>query len=242
MALDTIRLDLKNMAKILLIDDDEDYAALVAQALKSEKYLVEIAYDGEEGLHRLLSYPYDLVICDWAMPIKSGLEVVHEYRAKGGNTLILMLTGRTSVDAINQGLDSGADDYLGKPFHTGELLARVAALLRRSRQAEPSKVLRWADLELDLSTLAVTRSGSAIKLGRKEIELLTLFLKNPNRVFSVKQMAISWSESEDASEDTVRTTIKTLRKKLSAAGGPEIIVNIHGQGYRLNENSDVYEG
>jgi two-component system response regulator MprA len=152
-----------------------------------------------------------------------------------------MLTGRTSVDSINQGLDSGADDYLGKPFHTRELLARVAALLRRSTQVELNKVLRWADLELDPSTLSVTRSGSAIRLGRKEIELLMLFLKNPNRVFSVKQMAVSWSESEDASEDTVRTTIKTLRKKLSETGGSELIINIHGQGYRLNENSDVHQ-
>ncbi len=225
------------MAKILLVDDDEDHAALVAQALNSEKYLVEIAYDGEEGLHRLLSYPYDLVICDWAMPIKSGLEVLKEYRTKGGQALFLMLTGRTSVDSINSGLDAGADDYLCKPFHTRELLARCAALLRRSVQAETNNALRWADLELEQSTLAVTRAGNSIKLGRKEIELLTLFLKNPTRVFSVKQLALSWSESADASEDTVRTTIKTLRKKLNETGGPEIIVNIHGQGYRLNQSA-----
>lgn len=227
------------MAKILLIDDDEDHSALVAQALKSEKHMVEIAYDGEEGLHRLLSYPYDLVVCDWAMPMKSGIEVVKEYREKGGTTLILMLTGRTSVDSINHGLDSGADDYLVKPFNTRELLARVRTLLRRSVQAETDNILQWTDLVLDQSTLVVTRAGKPLKLGRKEIELLTLFLKSPTRVFSVKQLALSWSESAEASEDTVRTTIKTLRKKLNETGGVEIIVNIHGQGYRLNEPSAV---
>lgn len=223
------------MAKILIIEDDADHCALVAQALKSENHTTESASDGKEGLHRMLSYSYDLIICDWMLPSMPGIEICKEYRKAGGTALVLMLTGRTDANDIYDGLDAGADDYLGKPFFTRELLARVRALLRRSAKRTTEKVLKFGTLEFDPTTLIVKNSGVEVKLSKKEIALLTQFLKNPERVFSLDQLRALWTDSPDASEDTVRAHIKTLRKKIHTEGEPEIIVNIHGQGYRLNE-------
>jgi DNA-binding response OmpR family regulator len=222
------------MAKILIIEDDEDHCRLVAQALRTENHTTEAAYDGKEGLHRMLSYSYDLIICDWMLPSMPGVEICKEYRKQGGNALVLMLTGKTSPEDIHKGLDAGADDYLGKPFYTRELLARVRALLRRAAKPQTEKVLRCANIEFDPATLSVKKSGVEVKLSKKEIGLLTVFLKNPERVFSLEQLRLLWTDSPDTSEDTVRAHIKTLRKKLHADNEPEIIVNIHGQGYRLN--------
>ena len=222
------------MAKILIVEDDEDHSALVAQILKAENHTCEAAYDGQEGLHRMLSYSYDLIICDWMLPTKSGVEICKEYRQAGGNALLLMLTGRSASDDIHTGLDSGADDYLAKPFHTRELLARIRALLRRSAKPTTEKVLTYGSIEFDPTTLTVKKNGTVIKLSKKEIGLLATFLKNPDRVFSLDQLRLLWTDSPDASEDTVRAHIKTLRKKLNEAGEPEIIINVHGQGYCLN--------
>ena len=221
------------MAKILIVEDDTDLAAAVAQALKSENHTTEAAEDGQDGLHRMLSYSYDLIICDWMLPSRSGVEVCQEYRRSGGGAMILMLTGKTKIDDVQTGLESGADDYLTKPFHTRELLARVRALLRRAVKPAEQNSLKHGDIELDLATLNVTRQGNPVKLSKKEISLLTLFLKNPDNVFSIAQMRTVWSDTPDASDDTVRAHIKTLRKKLQGDDPEEVFVNIHGQGYKL---------
>jgi len=221
------------MAKILIVEDDSDLSAAVAQALKGENHTTETAEDGQDGLHRMLSYSYDLIICDWMLPSKSGVEVCREYRRSGGGAMLLMLTGRTKIDDVQTGLESGADDYLTKPFHTRELLARVRALLRRAVKPAEQNSLQHRDIELDLATLTVSRAGKPVKLSKKEISLLTLFLKNPDNVFSIAQMRIVWSDTPDASDDTVRAHIKTLRKKLQGDDPEEVFVNIHGQGYKL---------
>ena len=222
------------MAKILIVEDDEDHSASVALALKAENHTTEAAFDGKDALHRMLSYSYDLIICDWMLPSMSGIEICREYRSKGGNALVLMLTGRATTDDVHTGLESGADDYLLKPFNSRELLARVRALLRRCVKPTAETVLRCANIEFDPATLTVTKSGTAVKLSKKEIGLLALFLKNPERVFSLEQLRLLWTDSPDASEDTVRAHIKTLRKKLHDENDAELIVNVHGQGYRLN--------
>jgi len=222
------------VAKILIVEDDTDLAAAVAQALKAENHTTETAEDGQDGLHRMLSYSYDLVICDWMLPSRSGVEICDEYRRSGGPALILMLTGKSKIDDVQTGLESGADDYLTKPFHTRELLARVRALLRRAVKPAEQNTLQFADIVLDLATLSVTRAGKPVKLSKKEISLLTLFLKNPDNVFSIPQMRTVWNDTPDASDDTVRAHIKTLRKKLQGDEPDDVIVNIHGQGYRLN--------
>jgi two-component system, OmpR family, manganese sensing response regulator len=149
------------MAKILIIEDDEDHCRLVAQALKSENHTTESAHDGKEGLHRMLSYSYDLIICDWMLPSMPGVEICKEYRKAGGTALVLMLTGKTRSEDIHTGLDAGADDYLGKPFFTRELLARVRALLRRAAKRE-SRVR-----PLHLNCQKVRRGGETEQKGNR---------------------------------------------------------------------------
>lgn len=226
------------MAKILVVDDDTDHSESIALALKAESHTTEWTDNGQDALHRMLSYSYDLIICDWMMPIMSGVEICRKYRQSGGNAMFLMLTGRSQVADIQEGLEAGADDYLVKPFHSRELLARVRALVRRAAKPQTQATLKCGVIELDPETLTVKKSGSEIKLSRKEISLLTLFLKNPGRVFSISQLRSLWTDSPDASEDTVRTHIKTLRKKLHGENEPEIIVNIHGQGYQLEKPAE----
>jgi two-component system, OmpR family, response regulator len=223
------------MAKILVIEDDPDFAASIAMALRSENHTVEMSDDGEDALHRMASYSYDLIICDWMLPSVSGVEICAKYRAHGGDTLILMLTGKSTSTDIQTGLESGADDYLVKPFHTRELLARVGALLRRSGKPALQADLEHGPIKMNPNNFTVSKSGAPLKLSKKEFALLELFLKNPDRVFALANLLRSvWADTPDASEETVRTHIKTLRKKLQADGEPDVIVNIHGQGYRLN--------
>jgi len=223
------------MAKILLIEDDKDLAESIALVLKSQNHAVELAYDGEDGLLRLESYSYDLIICDWSLPVLTGIDVCQKYRAKGGESVILMLTGRSAVGDVVIGLEAGADDYLAKPFHMRELLARLGALLRRSTPAVQSQKHTHAYIEYDPDSLVVTKHGSPLKLSKKELQLLALFMKNPDKVFSLNALLTSvWQDESEVSEDTVRTHIKTLRSKLHDKDDKEIITNVHGQGYRLS--------
>ena len=219
------------MPKILLIEDDRDLADTIQLALRSHEYLTEIAYDGEEGLHRMLGYSYDLVISDWTLPSMSGVEVCRQYRAQQGSTLILMLTGRSNKGDIITGLESGADDYLIKPFNMRELLSRVSALLRRSVPPPDTRVISRGALQFNPATMSVTKNGAELKLSKKELQLLALFLDHPDRTYPITALLSSvWPDDPTASEETVRTHIKTMRKKL---GEPDMIANVHGKGYKL---------
>lgn len=210
-------------------------AASVAAILKAQNHAVEVASDGEDGLLRMERYSYDLIICDWSLPSMTGIDLCHKYRTNGGSTLILMLTGRAAAGDVITGLEAGVDDYLVKPFHLRELLARVQALLRRATSAAPSQKLKHAYIEYDLDSLVVTKHGDALKLSNKEAQLLAAFMKHPDRVFSLAALLnMVWQEEDGASESTVRTHIKTLRTKLHDSSGQEIITNVHGQGYRLS--------
>lgn len=223
------------MAKILIIEDDPDFAASIQLALKGQNHSIEHAKDGEDGLHRLHTYTYDLIICDWMLPSISGIEIIKEYRSSKGTTMILMLTGRSATGDIITGFDAGADDYLVKPFNIRELLARVNALLRRSVATETYDELSHGPIKYNPSTMTVTNNGTELKLSRKELQLLSLFLSNPTRIFSLENLLTAvWQDDPSASEDTVRTHIKTLRQKLQAGGDCEIISNVHGKGYRLS--------
>lgn len=225
------------MAKILVVEDDPDFSASIEIALRAENHNVELCDDGDDALHRMRTYSYDLIICDWMLPSMSGVEVCSRYRAGGGDTLILMLTGKATTADVQTGLESGADDYLIKPFNTKEMLARVRALLRRSAKPAGQPTLRHRDIELNSTTFTATKSGAPLKLSKKEFALLELFMRNSDRVYPLATLLHSvWSDSDAVSEETVRTHIKTLRKKLQAAGEPEIIVTIHGQGYKLADS------
>ena len=167
---------------ILLIEDEKKVASFIKKGLEEEHYVVDVSYDGEDGLYKSQVNKYDLIILDIMLPKKNGFEVIKEIRAQKNVTPVIMLTAKDSIEEKIEGLDSGADDYLTKPFAFGELLARIRALLRREGP-EKLTVLEFEDLKLDLVTHKVTRDGEMIELTNKEYSLLEYFMRNPNKIF-----------------------------------------------------------
>lgn len=221
------------MAKVLLVEDDKVMANSIRDWLMFEKHIVETAEDGEAALALLNTFTYDVIVLDWEMPKLSGIEVCRRFRAKGGNSPILFLTGRDTVIDKETGLDSGADDYITKPFHVRELSARVRALLRRPSTAT-GVILKAGNLELDPSTHKVRKSGKEIDLPRQEFALLEFFMRNLNRVLSQELiMERVWSTEYPCSPETFRTCLKKLRGKIDEEGSSSLIKNLHGVGYIL---------
>lgn len=226
------------MPKILVIEDDAKLAHNIELCLRSAHYLVELSFDGKDGLHRLLTYKYDCAICDWSLPECTGIELITQYRQNGGNALILMLTGRSGIENTETGLNAGADDYLTKPFSSRELLARVHALTRRA-SAPQHPTLKAGTVAFDETTTTVTSAGKPVSLTRKEILLLHLFLKNPQNVFSVDLLRQEVWPDSDTSNESIRTHIKSLRKKLPQPQDQDLIITVHREGYRLNPGLDT---
>ncbi|HEY9869734.1 MAG TPA: response regulator transcription factor [Candidatus Obscuribacterales bacterium] len=225
------------MPKVLIVEDEYNIAYVLKMQLEQEHMLVDVVYKGNEALNRLRVQPYDLIILDWILPDIPGLEVCRQYRSRGGNSPILMLTGKGSIEEKAAGLDAGADDYLPKPFHPTELMARIRALLRRPAAMAP-QVLRVRDLELDASTLQVTRAGCQIELTPKEMRILELLMRNPNKSFTPNAiLARAWGSEALSSVETVRTHVKTLRRKLGDSEENPLIRTARGLGYRLVSNS-----
>jgi DNA-binding response OmpR family regulator len=221
------------MAKILLADDDIDLAEAVQNWLGGEKHAVEVVYDGQEALERMRVYKYDLAILDWQMPGLPGIKVCGKFRESGGKTPILILTSRAQVEDKEAGLDSGADDYLTKPFEMRELSARVRALLRRPPSEVTSNVLKAGHLSLDRQTHEVKRGDVVINLLPKEFALLEFLMRYPNEVFSLETLLNRvWPSDSDSSPDTVRVHLTHLRNKLQPKGGPQI-KTVYGVGYKL---------
>ncbi len=221
------------MAKILIADDDIELCTSIAERLRTEQHTVELVHDGNEAEQRLRIYPYDCVILDWNMPGVEGPVLCRNYRQRGGKCPILMLTGRRELQDKETGLDSGADDYLTKPFSVRELAARVRALLRRP-VAAPAKVLCVNNISLNTATHVVSIDGKVVHLRPKEFAILELMLKNKNHVFSAEVLLDKlWSDDPEASIDSVRTAINRLRGKVDKAGEKSIIDTVHGRGYRL---------
>jgi DNA-binding response OmpR family regulator len=221
------------MAKILLVDDDNALAEMVCDALEAERYEVDWAADGSQGWAMLSAYKYDVLILDWQMPGKSGVELCREYRGGGGSGGVLMLTGKGSLSDKETGLDAGADDYLTKPFDSRELKARVRALLRRPA-AFKSDVLKVRDVELDSGSRQVTKGGAEVHLIPREFALLHFFMKHPNQVFSTEALLDRvWSNESDAMPNAIRKCVERLRKKLDSEGQSSLIETVHGVGYML---------
>lgn len=221
------------MAKILLVEDDADVAEMIEDCLKREHHLVEWANNGGDALHRLKSYVYDIVVLDINLPNMSGLEVLKEFRGRGGSTPVLMLTGKNTVADKELGLDTGADDYLTKPFDGRELSARIRALLRRIGVI-PSNKLSVRNLVLDPVTYKVTRDQNVIELLPREFSLLEFFMRHPDQVFSVEALLDRvWTADKEASADAVRMCIQRLRKKLDRDNESSFIKTVHRVGYVL---------
>ncbi len=226
------------MTSILIIEDDESISRFLKRALTYEGYKVDVATDGEEGLAKALEEKPDLVILDWMLPGMDGLEVARRLRANN-DVLILMLTAKTGVADRVQGLDTGADDYLTKPFNLDELLARIRALLRRSKQEKVPKVYRFADLELDTGTHEARRGDRRIELTAKEYELLLLFMRHPRQVLSREYIYDQvWGYNFGASSNLLEVYIRYLRRKLEANGEPRLLHTLRGVGYVLREEGE----
>jgi two-component system copper resistance phosphate regulon response regulator CusR len=219
--------------RILLVEDEGRVAGFIAKGLREQTYAVDIASDGEQALYHAAVNEYDLVILDVMLPIKDGHTVCRELRAAGFGAPVLMLTARADVDDRVAGLDSGADDYLAKPFDFKELLARLRALLRRSRALRP-QVLRVADLNLNTANHAVTRGARPISLTAKEYALLEFLVLNENRVVGRERIAQHvWDESFDPFSNVIDVYVKRLRAKLESGGGRRLIRTRRGEGYIL---------
>ncbi len=222
------------MAKILLVEDDQDLAALVRQVLAVDRHTIESVDNGKDAVEMLRLHPYDLVILDWMLPGVAGPDVIKQYRDRGGSAPILMLTAKSAPEEKEIGLDTGADDYVTKPFNHKEFAARVRALLRRP-QAVASHSLQVGDISLDPKNCRVSKNGTDIHLLPKEFSLLELFMRYPNQVFSAEALLERvWDSESSASMDTVRTYIKTLRKKIDDKDKASAIRTVHGIGYCMD--------
>jgi DNA-binding response OmpR family regulator len=217
------------MTKIIIVDDDQGLANLVRQSLVHEKYEVEVAYDGAEARVKLRDANCDLIILDWQLPDASGIALLEEYRRARGTAPVLMLTGMDKVEDKEIGLDSGADDYLTKPFSVKELTARVRALLRRPTEVV-SNDLHVGSFILDRKLQRVKVNGSSVKLLPKEFQLIEFLMRHPNHVFSAEELLNRvWSSESESTLEALKSTFKRLRRKVDPDG--KQIRTVHGVGF-----------
>lgn len=222
------------MSKILIVDDEKELADGLHRALTRDQHTVEVAYDGQQAMDMLAISKYDLVVLDWMMPKQNGVEVCRWLRSRGDKSPVLMLTARGELDDKEKGLDSGADDYLTKPFHLREFQARARALLRRGSSSAVTNVLSVGAVSLDTAARKVTRDGVEVRLEPKEFNLLEFLLRHPNQAFTADALITRvWQSDTEISPDAVRVYVRMLRKKLDVQGGPSIVETVHGSGYRL---------
>jgi two-component system response regulator MprA len=218
--------------RILVVDDDPMVATTVQRVLRPEGYDVDVALGGAQALEQARAHRPDLVVLDLMMPGIDGLEVCRQLRANG-NLPILMLTARSGTADRVRGLDTGADDYLVKPFAYAELLARVRAMLRRT--PPPATVLEFADLSLQIETREVHRGARVIPLTAREFTLLEHFLRHPRQVLTRDQLLGAVWAGEDTDDNVVAVYVGYLRAKLDDAGEPPLIQTVRGFGYSLRE-------
>ncbi len=223
--------------KILLVEDEKKVASFIKKGLEEEYYTVDAVYDGKEGLKRAFSEEYDLMIMDVMLPFKDGFTLVKEIRSEKINTPILMLTAKDSVEHKVAGLDSGADDYLTKPFAFEELLARIRALLRR-KDGSKSVNLAAADLVLDTQSHKVTRAGVEITLTPKEYSILEYLLRHKNHVVSRTLLSEHvYDYHFDSDTNVIDVYINKLRNKIDRQFDNPLLHTIRGVGYILKENN-----
>lgn len=221
--------------RILLVEDDSDLAQFIRKGLREERYAVDFAADGEEGLRLALDNPYDLLILDIMLPKLDGLTLCRRVRAKGKSTPVLLLTARNTVEDKVSGFDTGADQFLTKPFAFAELLARVRALLRRGGPQQPMH-LKAADLELDPTSRRVRRAGKNISLTNKEYALLEFLLRNKDRVLTRTAIIEHvWDISYDPMTNIVDAHIRALRAKIDRDFSPPLIATVRGVGYMIQD-------
>ena len=219
---------------ILIIEDELEFAEFVITGLTEEGFSVEHAVDGRQGREMLQSRPWDLVLLDWSLRYEDGLSLLRVFRQSEFQAPVIFLTARDEIDDRVKGLDSGADDYLCKPFAFAELLARVRALVRR-RDQPSGLVLTHGDVRVDVLERRAWRGGVLLDLTGKELALLSFFLRNPGRILKREEIYENvWDESFNTTSNTFEVHLKELRRKLEALG-PRLIHNRRGRGYFVGE-------
>jgi len=226
--------------RVLLVEDDPRIARFVSQALREQSYAVDLTADGEDALYKASINDYDAVILDIMIPGRDGFEVCRELRAEGLTVPIVMLTARDSVHDRITGLDTGADDYLTKPFEVSELLARLRALLRRGHVIRPATIT-IADLVIDTRAHRVTREGRNIELTAKEYALLEYLARERGRVLTRAEIAEHvWDENFDPLSNLIDVNINRLRRKIDDHFSPPLIHTRRGEGYMLAAPDDLH--
>jgi two-component system copper resistance phosphate regulon response regulator CusR len=222
--------------RLLVIEDDAEIADFISRGLREEGFLVEVAADGLSGWHALKAAPWDVIVLDWWLPGQDGMTLLQRFRQVNQTTPVLFLTARDAVEQRVQGLNAGADDYLCKPFHFAEFVARVQALLRR-RPSSIGTRLEYQDVAMDLKTQRVERAGQPLDLTAKEQALLLFFLRHPGEVLSRTRIYEHvWQESFDGLSNTLEVHVMELRRKLEAYG-PRLIHTVRGRGYVFGEKT-----
>ena len=226
------------MAQILLVDDEEELTAPLHKVLTQEGYTVAIANSGLIAWQMAQSGGYNLLILDWILPQMSGIEICRSMRARGDRTPVLLLTARDTLDDRVAGLDSGADDYLVKPFELRELLARVRALLRRNNVPEEQSQLVWGQIKIERDRGTALFGAHELPLTPKEYALLEMLVAAGTRLVKREDIVQKvWTKEQNPTDDTLRSHIKSLRHKLRVAEAPEdLIETVHSKGFRLNSN------
>lgn len=220
--------------RILLVEDEPRAAQMLAKGLREEAYAVDVATDGPSAVYQAAITEYDAIILDIVLPLQDGLAVCREIRGEGSTVPILMLTARDAVEARIAGLDSGADDYLTKPFDFGELLARLRAVIRRGRRPLTPSVLRIGPLELDTRSRQARRRGEALILTAREYALLEHLALHANAVVNRGEIAEHvWDAPFESMSNVIDVCIQRLRRKIDAPGQPSMIVTRRGEGYML---------
>ena len=220
----------------MIVEDERRLANITKKGLEEEGFAVDVAYDGEEGQYLAESEEYDLIVLDVMLPKIDGLTLCRELRAKNIKTPILMLTAKSELDDKIKGLDSGADDYMTKPFSFLELRSRIHALIRRSK-LEASPTLKVADLELDPLKHKVIRKGELIKLTPKEFSVLELLMTHKDEVVT-RTMVIEhvWDYNFEGMSNIVDVFVASLRRKVDSGSNKKLIHTLHGVGYKVSED------
>lgn len=222
--------------RILIADDERDLNSVISKTLQDEGYAVDSVYDGRSALEYLEAASYDVAVLDIMMPYIDGIEVIKRFREKGGSTPILLLTARDSVTDRVNGLDSGADDYLVKPFMFPELLARIRVLLRKGNAGMRTAVLSCGPLMVDTASHRVVRSGRAIELSSKEFAILEYMMRNTGVILSRDSIRSHiWAWDYEGESNVVDVYIRYLRKKIDEGEDLKLIHTIRGSGYMLSE-------
>lgn len=225
--------------KILIIEDEYSLADAIAETLEKENFTPNIITNGEEGENEALSNVYDLILLDVMLPDKDGFEILKNLRKEKIETPVIMLTAKSEMDDKLNGLENGADDYITKPFHMRELIARIKVILKRKTNVEDTNILEYSDLKLDLGTSKVSSYNTEISINGKELDLLEILLLNKNQIVSREMLANKiWGYNSETEYNNVEVYVSFLRKKLKLLKSKVKIKVVRGIGYKMEEEND----